>query len=176
MSSKNGEVRETADMEESSEVFDTLGDELSRRILVEAVSETVTASSLAKQFDVAPATVYRRLNGLCDLGFISEVTDIRQVSSSEAGYRTDVRTLVLALSSDGFDVVQAESGLRAAISLVLERIDVTEATFKFDDGTATVTMSMDDAALHELHDSYHAVAQGDGDGNGNGDVESDTDQ
>jgi DNA-binding transcriptional ArsR family regulator len=172
MASKNGEMRKTADTGELSEVFETLGDELSRRILVEAVSETVTASSLAKQFDVAPATVYRRLNGLCDLGFISEVTDIRQVSSSEAGYRTDVQTLVLALSSDGFDVVQADSGLRAALSLVLDRIDVTEATFKFDDGTVTVTMSMDDTTLHELHDSYHAVARRDGDG----DVESDADQ
>ncbi len=157
MSSKNGEVRKTTDTGELTEVFDTLGDELSRRILVEGVSETVTASSLAEQFDVAPATVYRRLNGLCDLGFISEVTDIRQVSSSEAGYRTDVQTLVLALSSDGFNVVQAESELRAALSLVLDRIDVTEATFKFDEGTATVTMSMDDATLHELQEEYYAA-------------------
>jgi DNA-binding transcriptional ArsR family regulator len=162
MSSKHGEGRETTDVGELSEVFDALGDELSRRILVEAVSETVTASSLADEFDVAPATVYRRLNDLSDLGFIHEVSDIRQLPSSETGYRTDAQTLVLALSSDGFDVMQTESALQAGLSLVLDRVDVTEATFQFEDGTATVTLSVDDTTLHELHDSYHAVTQRDG--------------
>jgi DNA-binding transcriptional ArsR family regulator len=161
MASKHGEGRETTDVGELSEVFDALGDELSRRILVEAVSETVTASSLADEFDVAPATVYRRLNDLSDLGLIHEVSDIRQLPSSETGYRTDAQTLVLALSSDGFDVMQTESALQAGLSLVLDRVDVTEATFRFDDGTATVTLSVDDTTLHELHDSYHAVTQRD---------------
>jgi DNA-binding HxlR family transcriptional regulator len=148
MSSDDGERTATED------VFSTLGDELSRHVLTQATTEVVTASTLAESFDVAPATVYRRLNRLADLGFIREVTDVREGPSSETGYRTDVRTLVLVLSSSGFDVRRADNELDAAFSIFLECVDVTKAEFSFENGTTTVTLSMDDETLRQLHDSY----------------------
>ena len=139
------------------DVFATLGDELSRQVLTRATTEIVTASTLADSFDVAPATVYRRLNRLADLGFIREVTDVREGPSSETGYRTDVRALVIVLSSNGFDVRRAENELDAALSIFLECVDVSEAEFSFEEGTATVTLSMGDETLEQLHDSYRAA-------------------
>ncbi|WP_136601622.1 winged helix-turn-helix domain-containing protein [Salinigranum halophilum] len=139
------------------DVFETLGDELSRQTLAKATTETVTASSLADSFDVAPATVYRRLNQLADLGFINEVNDIREGPSSETGYQTDVDALVLLLSSNGFDVRRADNRLDAALSIFLDCTDVKKAEFSFEEGTATVTLSMDDDTLRQLHDSYREV-------------------
>jgi Fe2+ or Zn2+ uptake regulation protein len=138
----------------TEDVFATLGDELSRQILTRATTEVVTASTLAESFDVAPATVYRRLNRLVDLGFIHEVTNVREGPSSETGYRTDVHALVLVLSSSGFDVRRADNELDAAFSIFLECVDVTKAEFAFEDGTTTVTLSMDDETLRQLLDSY----------------------
>jgi DNA-binding transcriptional ArsR family regulator len=146
----------------AEDVFAALGDELSREILAAAASEVVTASTLAESLDVSAATVYRRLNRLESLDFIHEVSDIRQGPSSETGYRTDLRTLVLIHSESGFDVRRAEGELQAAVSLFLDHVDVTEAGFRFDEGEATVTLSMDDETLAALHDGFRNARNGDG--------------
>lgn len=150
--SSDGQFTGTAE-----EVFTTLGDDLSREILINGLSETVTASSLSDALDVAPATVYRRINTLEELGLIHEVTDIFEKPSSESAYRTDVRALVLGLSSDGFDIEQAESKLQAAVSILLDEVDINEASFSFDSSTATVTLTTDNEAFQRLHDCYHAA-------------------
>jgi DNA-binding transcriptional ArsR family regulator len=164
MPSNDGEDTESGEHQEVTEteaVFDALGDELSRRILVEATAETVTASSLADLFDVAPATVYRRLNRLSELDLLREVSDVRQSQSSETGYRTCVRALMVLLSPTGFTTTEANSGLDAALSVLLDSVDVTEATFSYDEGQVTATLSTDDETLRELHDSYRAATRED---------------
>lgn len=153
-----GEGEETAHGEGLAEaVFEALGDEFSRRIVVEAASEVVTASSLADSLDIAPATVYRRLNQLSEFGLIREVADIHAGPPSETGYRADVDTLVLSLSSSGFELTQRDSDLEAALWLFLDRISIEKAAFSFDDGTATVTLSADDGTIHDLYESYRKL-------------------
>lgn len=64
--------------EKSPEDFlDHLGDDLSRRILLLASNEAMSAEALADQLNVSRPTVYRRLNTLSDYELLREslVTD-----------------------------------------------------------------------------------------------------
>lgn len=140
------------------DVLSALGDELSRSILIQGTDEFVTAGRLAETLGVSETTVYRRLNRLDSLGLLTEVTDVRVGSSSENTYRTNVGALVVSLSSAGVSVTEGSTALEAALSVLLDRVDVTEATFSFEDGTVTATMSMDDETLEELQASYRATS------------------
>ena len=138
-------------------VLDVLGDAVSRSILAEGLSSVVTAGTLSECLDVSTTTVYRRLNRLEALGLIREVTAPPMEPSSETGYRTTVRALVVSLSSEGVDLDWSDSELQAALSVLLGRIEVTEATFSFEDGTVDATLSMEEATLHELQEGFQNV-------------------
>lgn len=66
-------------------LFDVLGDSLSRQILILANDSPVSATKLVDELDVTPPTVYRRLDELDDYDLLKEH---RQIDERGNHYRT----------------------------------------------------------------------------------------
>lgn len=135
--------------------LDELGDDLSREILAAAAGSVVTARAIHESLDVSLTTVYRHVNGLVEAGLLEEVTDVRDLGSSQTGYRTTVRAILVSIGGDGVSVETcSDSSLDLAVSALLNRVELAEATFDFTDGALSVTLDVDEETLEEIKEAY----------------------
>jgi len=80
-----------------ADLLQVLADDYSRRILVTADEEPMTAKSLAEECDASLTTVYRRVSELKEHGLIEERTEVSPEKSHHSVYETvleDVRVTV----------------------------------------------------------------------------------
>lgn len=85
-------------------IFDVIGDSLSRRILVAAANDDISAEDLADRTDVSLPTVYRRLTALTRFRLLSENEAIDPQGQNHKIYRTAVSVLGIEIREDGLEV------------------------------------------------------------------------
>lgn len=98
---KRGMAQEDEDVRE---IASLLADECAQKILIEIVTESMSAEELSNVCDVSPQTVYRRLEALAEQDLITE--DI-QPDSEGHHYKVYTATLdrvVVDLTPDGFEL------------------------------------------------------------------------
>lgn len=84
---------------EPDDVFDLVGDETARRILVLASEDTVSADDLAAALDTSHPTVYRRINALCDYGLLADNQEIDSEGNHYKTFETTVNRISFALEN-----------------------------------------------------------------------------
>ncbi|RBI59528.1 transcriptional regulator [halophilic archaeon] len=92
---RNDEVRSIASL---------LADECTQTILIETVTDPMSAEELSDVCDVSPQTVYRRLDDLAEYNLIEE--DLRPDAEGHhyKVYTATLDRVVIDLTSDGFEL------------------------------------------------------------------------
>lgn len=90
--------------EEVRDVASLLADECARTILVETVSEPMSAEELSEVCDVSPQTVYRRLDALAEEDLVEE--DLRPDAEGHhyTVYTATLDRVVVDLTPDGLEL------------------------------------------------------------------------
>lgn len=78
-------------------VLDTLGDEPTRMI-IEELSEPMTANELSEACDIPLSTMYRKLDRLTEASLVSESTEIRRSGQHTTRYVLDFTEITIRLS------------------------------------------------------------------------------
>lgn len=81
-----------------------LADECARTILLETMTEPMSAEALSEQCDVSPQTVYRRLDELNKHDLIAEQTQPDTAGHHHKVYAATLDRLVVDLTADGFEL------------------------------------------------------------------------
>lgn len=89
---------------EPENVFDILGDDLARRILMMASRDPVSVETIAEHCDVALPTVYRRVNALTERDLLSEQSRVAEDGHHHKCYQTTLREITLRVAADGFTI------------------------------------------------------------------------
>lgn len=87
-----------------TDVFDLLGDRLTRRILVIASDEPLSADEAATILDASPPTIYRRFNALSDYDLVKEEQQIDTKGNHYKTYETTLNKVVLEIEDGGFNI------------------------------------------------------------------------
>lgn len=85
-------------------VLDVFGDAVSRDILVTASTDAISAATLAKELDVSPPTVYRRIEVLTDYCLLSERRRIKKDGHNYRVFETNFRRVAFELADGEFTV------------------------------------------------------------------------
>lgn len=116
-------------------VFDVLGDELARHILVVASERPVSAGELAEACGASRPTVYRRINGLESLDLISAGTRVRSDGNHVKQYETAVRRVAVEIGEGGFDVdVSVGRDLPGRFEAFWEELEQSSRELELPDG------------------------------------------
>jgi DNA-binding transcriptional ArsR family regulator len=86
------------------EVLDLLGEDLVREILLATSQEPMSASQLADECDVAPSTIYRRVDVMTDRELLTERTHIEADGSHHSVYELNVEHVDVDISDGRIDV------------------------------------------------------------------------
>lgn len=81
-----------------------LADECAQRILLETMTESLSAETLSERCDVSPQTIYRRLNDLEEHGLVSEQTQVDTAGHHYKVYAATLDRVVVDLTTDGFEL------------------------------------------------------------------------
>ena len=85
-------------------VFDVLGNEHVRQILVLASVKPVSAEELADHTDASQPTVYRRVNVLQEYDMLAEQRQLDDEGNHYKTYRTTLEAVCFAVEDGGFTV------------------------------------------------------------------------
>lgn len=86
------------------EILDTIGDPRARTILAAVSREPGRVNDLAGDLDLAPSTVYRRLNELADHDLVTSETRIAKDGNHYQVFRCNFESTVISLEGDEYDV------------------------------------------------------------------------
>lgn len=81
-----------------------LADECARTILLETMTESLSAEALSGRCDVSPQTIYRRLDDLEEHGLVSEQTQVDTAGHHYKVYAATLDRVVVDLTTDGFEL------------------------------------------------------------------------
>lgn len=81
-----------------------LADECVRTILLETITEPMSAETLSERCDVSPQTVYRRLDDLEEHDLVTEQTRLDSAGHHHKVYAATLDRLVVDLTVDGFEL------------------------------------------------------------------------
>lgn len=84
-------------------LFEVLGSEAARRILVACAGEPRSAEELSDLLDASLPTVYRRLNALVDYDLLRSETRIDPDGNHYQTFETAVDRVSVAIDDDGID-------------------------------------------------------------------------
>jgi len=87
-----------------SDVIRLLDDDCARQILVETMSEPLSANELEERCEVSPPTIYRRLEELSEHGLVSEQTQVAADGHHYSIYRAALDRVEIDLTESGLDV------------------------------------------------------------------------
>lgn len=86
------------------DIFDVLGSELARHILVLASDESRSARQLAERCGASLPTVYRRVDALQEYGLLDEELRIDEQGNKFRLFETRLNRVCFEVDDDGFDV------------------------------------------------------------------------
>lgn len=89
---------------DADSVFDLLGNELARKILVLTSEETLSAEELAKHCDASQPTVYRRLDALESYDMVTEKLRYDADGNHRSAYECRLEELRFGVEDGGFTV------------------------------------------------------------------------
>lgn len=87
-----------------TEVFDLFGDDLSRRILILASEEPVSADEIATTLDTSHPTVYRRINALAEYDLVREHQMIDADGNHFKTFETTLRRIAFEVDEGGYNI------------------------------------------------------------------------
>lgn len=108
-------------------LLDTLGDAVSREILVAGMARPVTAEEFAAACEVSESTIYRRLERLSELGLVERVNHLVSGADVKSSYRTVVDGLTIRLDGGGLSLAterQPDDPVVDALATVAEAVSV----------------------------------------------------
>ncbi|MFB6173735.1 MAG: ArsR family transcriptional regulator [Halobacteriales archaeon] len=85
-------------------LFDVLGDELVRDILVMASERPVSAETVAEHSEASLPTVYRRLDTLEELDLLDERVRVDGDGTQYREYETTLKRISFEIADGGFDI------------------------------------------------------------------------
>lgn len=89
---------------EDAEVVSLLDDQYARMVLALTYEEALAADALVERLDVAPSTVYDRLDRLVDHDLITAQQQLDPNGNHYKTYRARLDQVVVDLTADGFEV------------------------------------------------------------------------
>jgi DNA-binding HxlR family transcriptional regulator len=89
---------------EVSDVISLLDDDCARQILIETMSEPLSANELEERCEVSPPTIYRRLEDLSEHELIAEQTRPAADGHHYSVYRATLDRVEIDLTETGLDV------------------------------------------------------------------------
>lgn len=85
-------------------IFDLFGDELTRRILVLASEQPLSADELARTLDTSHPTVYRRVNALLEYDLVDEQQQIDAEGNHYKTFETTLNRIAFEIDDGGYNV------------------------------------------------------------------------
>ena len=95
------EDRTTIDDADGTGLFDVLGDEDCRAILLATGDEALSASELSEACDLPLSTTYRKLDRLTDAGLLVEGIRLRRSGKHTSEYVRSVDDVHVSIDTDG---------------------------------------------------------------------------
>lgn len=86
------------------DVFDLFGDALTRRILVIASEQPLSADELAGSLDTSHPTVYRRINALLEYDLLKERQQIDAEGNHYKTFETTLNRIAFEIDDGGYDI------------------------------------------------------------------------
>lgn len=86
------------------DVFDIFGDALTRRILVLASEQPLSADELAGTLDTSHPTVYRRINALLEYDLLKEQQQIDAEGNHYKTFETTLNRIAFEIDDGGYDI------------------------------------------------------------------------
>lgn len=83
----------------SEDVLDTLCDEPTR-VIIEQLSEPMTANELSEACEIPLSTMYRKLDRLTDASLVAESTEIRRSGQHTTRYARDFTEISVSVSEE----------------------------------------------------------------------------
>lgn len=78
-----------------SEILDAIADTDSQQILGATASEARTVSELVKECDCSTASLYRKVNTLCEVGLLQERVRIRSTGRNSSEYKLTIESIMI---------------------------------------------------------------------------------
>jgi predicted transcriptional regulator len=88
--------------------LETITDSDSRVIIRETRTEALTAKELSERCDIAPSTVYRKLDRLVEVGILEEQIRFTSKTRHTHEYAHDIDGIELDVTNTGISVVVTE--------------------------------------------------------------------
>lgn len=85
-------------------IFDLFGDNLSRRILILASEQPLSADELATTLDASHPTIYRRINALLDYDLVREEQHIDADGNHYKTFETTLNRIAIEVDDGGYTV------------------------------------------------------------------------
>jgi len=108
---------------EVSDVISLLDDDCARQILIETMSEPLSANELEDRCEVSPPTIYRRLEDLSEHELISEQTRPAADGHHYSVYRASLDRVEIDLTETGIDLtVTTREGMADRFTSFIEEM------------------------------------------------------
>jgi predicted transcriptional regulator len=101
------------------DIFDLFGDELTRRILVLASDQPISADDASSVVDASPPTIYRRFNALLEHDLVKEQQQIDKNGNHYKTFETTLNKVVFEIDDGGYNI-----NLQMRKSLVDQFVDM----------------------------------------------------
>lgn len=85
-------------------IFDLFGDDLTRRILVLASEQPLSADELAGTLDASHPTIYRRINALLEYDLVTEQQQIDAEGNHYKTFETTLNRISFEIDDGGYNI------------------------------------------------------------------------